>query len=81
MPLPALIAAAQEIEVKGFFRRVARARARETKKILPGRVGDLITCFVARAVKQYRACRFSLAEIASPDRPALGLPSVLLAIT
>ena len=28
MPLPALIAAAQEIEIKGVFRRLARVRAR-----------------------------------------------------
>jgi hypothetical protein len=28
MPLPALIAAAQEIEIKGVFRRFSRVRAR-----------------------------------------------------
>jgi hypothetical protein len=31
MPLPALIAAAQEIEIKGVFRRLARVRLKKSR--------------------------------------------------
>ena len=51
MPLPALIAAAQGIEIKGFFRRVARAHARaRLKKILRRNEADAFVLSAALTI-------------------------------